>query len=240
MSTRFPEHPFENPRYPLPRLSVEVAVMTIRDGELQVLMVPRSEHARDGRLVLPGTFVTEACAFGDVARQLVMQYVGPGGWAVEQVGVFSEPGRDPRGWAVSTAFLVAMDPRTLDAYVAGRAECHVVSVDPDPDGRGVSLSHYDRRVLAALDHHSIIAEGVRHMRDRIEGSLLPFRFLGEDFTMLELLQVHEAVLGSSLDKSNFRKRMLAKTFPGGLQLQTTGLIEHGPHRPAAVYYLGKS
>ena len=58
MSTRFPEYPFDNPRYPLPRLSVEVAVMTVRDGELQVLMVPRSENPRDGRLVLPGTFDT--------------------------------------------------------------------------------------------------------------------------------------------------------------------------------------
>lgn len=240
MSTRFPEYPFENPRYPLPRLSVEVAVMTVRDGELQVLMVPRSENSRDGRLVLPGTFVTEAFAFGGLARELVMQYVGPGGWSVEQVGVFSEPGRDPRGWVVSTAFLVAMDPRTLDSYVAGRAECHVVSVEADPDGRGVLLSHYDRRVLAALDHQSVIAEVLRHMRDRIDGSLLAFRFLGEDFTIQELLQVHEAVLCSSLDKSNFRKRMLAKTFPGGMQLQTNGQIEYGPHRPAAVYYLGRS
>lgn len=240
MKTRFPEYPFENPRYPLPRLSVEVAIMTVRNGELQVLMVPRSEKSGDGRLVLPGTFVMIARGFDDVARELVLQYAAPGGWDAEQIGAFSGPGRDPRGWAVSTVYLVAMAPAALDTYIAGRAECHMVSVKADPDGKGVSLSHYGRRVIAALDHQSIIADAVRHMRDRIEGSLLPFRFLGEDFTILELLQVHEAVLGSSLDKSNFRKRMLAKTFPGGLQLQTTGLVEHGPHRPAAVYYLGRS
>lgn len=240
MITQFPEYPFENPRYPTPRLTVDVVVMTISNGALQVMLLPQRADRRDGCLVLPSTFVMQPQAFEAVAQELIAHHLGFGGWPVEHVGVFSEPGRDPRGWAVSAAFLVVLDPQAMESCVAGRAECHVVSVEPDRDCGGVLLSHYDQRVLTTLDHQAIIAAAIRHLRDRIGSSLLAFRFLGEEFTMLELLQVHEAVQGASLDKSNFRKRMLASTFPDGKHLSPTGLVECGPHRPAAVYYLGQN
>lgn len=238
MITQFPEYLFENPRYPFPRLSAELVVMTVRDGALEVLMVPAGDKDRRGELVFPGTFLIEEKAFERVAQDLAEE-LGLRPSPAEQIGVFSAPQRDPRGWVVTTAFLIALDCATFDYCVDGRAECHVVSVRVDKDDTWASLSLYDRRVITTSDQAAIIAAAVRHLRDRLDSTRLPFRFLGENFTLLELLQVHEAISGTSLNKSNFRKRMLASTWPGGMQLIPAKLRKPGPHRPAAVFYLGK-
>jgi 8-oxo-dGTP diphosphatase len=77
------------------------------------------------------------------------------------------------------------------------------------------------------------------LRDRLDSSLMPFNLLPQDgFTIFELQKVHEAILGYSVDKITFRKRVLGRLFCDQCRLVKTGLVERGSHRPAAVYRLG--
>jgi hypothetical protein len=77
------------------------------------------------------------------------------------------------------------------------------------------------------------------LRDRLDSSLMPFNLLPEDgFTIFELQKLHEAILGYSVDKITFRKRVLGRLFCDQYRLVKTDLVECGSHRPAAVCRLG--
>jgi len=56
--------------------------------------------------------------------------------------------------------------------------------------------------------------------------------------IFELQKVHEAILGYSVDKITFRKPVLGRLFCDQYRVVKTGLVECGPHRPAAHYRLG--
>ncbi|MCA2230484.1 hypothetical protein LDL49_56250, partial [Nonomuraea sp. NEAU-L178] len=117
--------------------------------------------------------------------------------ALEVIGVYGEPGRDPRGRVVSVAYL-AIAPR-LPEPIAGTdaaGACwmpaeHVLSA----------------RVELAFDHRRILADGVECARVKLEHTALGTAFCGETFTISELQQVYEAVWGVQLDPRNFYRKV---------------------------------
>ena len=72
---------------------------------------------------------------------------------------------------------------------------------------------------------------VKRMRGKLSYSPIGFQLLPTAFTLRNLQQVHESVLGRSLNKDSFRRKMLASG-----ELEATGERQHGvEHRPAELY-----
>jgi len=83
----------------------------------------------------------------------------------------------------------------------------------------------------AFDHHDILGMVVKRMRGKLSYSPIGFQLLPTAFTLRNLQQVHESVLGRSLNKDSFRRKMLASG-----ELEATGERQHGvEHRPAELY-----
>lgn len=223
--------------YPAPHLAVDLVLLTICDGELKVLMGHRDEEPFAGDLVLPGGFVHPGEMLDDTARRVLETKAGLRGIAAEQLYSFSAPGRDPRGWVVSVAYFALTHCERLETAVRKGEALHLVTVRLK-DVHDATLTLDGGVVDSGFDHHAIITTAVERLRGKLEWSMIAFDLLPNEFTLLDLQRVHEAILGHSLLKPPFRQKMLNRRFADGRRLVGTGrLTRTGSHRPAELYKL---
>jgi 8-oxo-dGTP diphosphatase len=216
------KHVYEFPR---PAVTVDIALFTVagelQDLRLQVLLIRRLEPPYKGTWALPGGFVREgedleAAAFRELAEETGVDQV-----VVEQVGAVGTPNRDPRGQTITILYagLAAGDRHTLAA------------TGDSAEARWFSLSGPDDLPPLAFDHADLLKKALDHLRGRISEAPVCFDLLPEEFTLSELQTLVETILGRSLDRRNFRRRVLELGF-----LQTAeGTRRQGAHRPAQLY-----
>ena len=149
---------YQNSSYPKPALTAD-AVLFAKDkrGSLRVLLVERGGHPFLGQLALPGGFANENEPVEETAARELEEETGVHGLPMELVGVFSRPGRDPRGWVVSAAFAaVAAGELPIQAGDdAADAQWYTVTASPS----GLMLSRGERAVPAkdlAFDHAEVL------------------------------------------------------------------------------------
>jgi 8-oxo-dGTP diphosphatase len=94
--------------FPRPGVTADIVVLT-RDPQPEVLLIRRKEDPFAGHCALPGGFLNEDETLADAARRELHEETGVSGVELEQVGAFGDPGRDPRGWTVTVAFLARVD-----------------------------------------------------------------------------------------------------------------------------------
>lgn len=209
-------------------LTVDLVILTLREGRLCVLLVERGEDPFRGTLALPGGFLNHAGEeILDAAhRELREETALTAGWVhLEQLATYGDAGRDPRGRVVSVAHL-AIAPG-LPEPVAGTDAADAVWVPAEAALSG--------EVKLAFDHLRIVTDGIERARTKLESTALATAFCGELFTIAELQQVYEAVWGTELDTRNFyRKVQAVKGFivPDGSGRRSTG------GRPARLYRAG--
>ncbi len=208
-------------------VTVDVVVLTIRDDELQVLLVERGIEPFRGRLALPGGFIREDEDAEPAARRELAEETALGGDSLylEQLRTFATPDRDPRGRVVTVAYLaIAPD---LPVPVGG-TDARAARWQP-------VWSVLSGEVALAFDHLAIVEYAVDRARSKLEYTTLATAFCPEVFTMTELRRVYEVVWGVSIDARNFHRKVTnADDF-----LEPTGerrVQEAG--RPAARYPRG--
>ncbi len=218
--------PEENPHagydpsaFPRPSVTADIALFTVRERTLQVLLVRRKEWPFAGQWAVPGGFVRPDETLEDAARRELAEETGVFDVLLEQLRVFSEPTRDPRTWVITVAFtaLVAGDTLTLRAGTdAAEAAWFRVDAPPSP---------------LAFDHDAILAYAVASLRARLEADLqIAAALLPSQFTLTRMQEVYETISGDPLDKRNFRKWVL-----GTEAVVATGDAQRGAHRPALLY-----
>ena len=208
------------------RIAVDLAILTVREGSLQVLIIARGNKPFAGRPALPGGFVRTGEDLGDAAvRELGEETRLDGGELhLEQFAVYGEPDRDPRGRVVSVAYLAIMPD--LPIPTAGS------------DARSASWRPVDEvRGTLAFDHDRILDDAVERARRRLELTTLATAFCPPAFTIGDLRNVYEVVWGEQLDPRNFSRKVI----------HTDGFVEPTGEkrmpeigRPAALYRRGKA
>ncbi|MFI0775397.1 NUDIX domain-containing protein [Streptomyces sp. NPDC021212] len=209
-------------------LTVDLVILTLREGRLCVLLVERGEEPFLGMLALPGGFLNHAGeAILDAAHRELGEETAldAGRLHLEQLAIYGDVGRDPRGRVVSVAHLAIAPGLPEPVAATDAADASWVPADAVLSGQ----------VRLAFDHSRIVADGVERARTKLEFSALATAFCGELFTITELQQVYEAVWGTELDTRNFyRKVQAVKGFivPAGSGSRTTG------GRPARLFRAG--
>jgi 8-oxo-dGTP diphosphatase len=214
-------------------VTVDVVTLTIRDAELQVLLVRRGVQPYAGSWALPGGFVRpQAGPAGErteedlprTATRELAEEAGPRLRAthLEQLGSYGAPGRDPRMRVISVAYL-AFAPEMPDATPGTDAA----------DARWTPVA--SRNLPLAFDHAQILADGVERARAKLEYTPLATAFVREPFTISELREVYETVWGEKLHPGNFHRKVLS--VPGFVE-STGGQTESGGPRggPRAKLY----
>jgi len=215
-------------------VAVDVAVLTVADNALRVLLVRRSEHPHARRWALPGGFVARRESLDAAAARVLARKAGLEGIFLEQLYTFGAVERDPRTRVVAVAYYALVDAARLAAAArAPAAALATVQVAWAGEAGGVAeVRGPDGAVLPlAFDHAEVLGTAVLRLRGKLDYAPVGFPLLPERFTLRDLQEVHETVLGRPLNRDSFRRRMLASG-----QLRATGDHERDvPYRPAEFY-----
>jgi 8-oxo-dGTP diphosphatase len=190
-------------------VSVDLAVFTLAGRELSVLLRQRADPPYPGFWALPGGLRCPGSSLDSQARALQVGITGvDGGW-IEQLKTFHRPqqldaaghvvvpGRDPRGDVLCVAY-IAIVPAAAAEACAGQKD----GIEQD--------WHPVRRlpVEMAFDHREVVDYAVRRLRSKVGYSSVGFQLLPSEFTISELQHVYEAVLGLSINRGNFWRRVV--------------------------------
>lgn len=207
-------------------VAVDVALLTIRDDRLHLLLVEPDAPHLAGRWALPGRRVRDDESLDDTAHRALAELAGitlPDAH-LEQLRTYGDPTRDPGGRVVSVAYL-ALTPAT-----------------PDPPADRPALFFPVDELRAgqpplAYDHDRIVPDALERARSKLEYTALATAFVQEPFTLGELRGVYEAVWGVPLDPANFRRKVMSAR---GFVEPVAGLARpgRGGGRPAQLYRPG--
>ena len=240
-----PRVPLYSSPFPIFAVTVDLVVLTIRDGVLCVLLVTRGGEPFAGQLALPGGFVLAREDLDEAAARELGEETGielGGALVLEQLKTYGAPDRDPRPERVVTVAYLAVLPKS-GAAVAGSdaAAAHWLPVREVGAGEAV----------LAFDHAQIVADGVARTQAKLEYTALATAFLPPQFTVNALRQVYETVWDTRLDRGNFHRavadarkgfltavegetvkarRFQAQLFRRRQGLEAAGLLDHPVRR----------
>lgn len=200
--------------------TVDVVLLTLQEGALKVALLRREREPFAGVLALPGGYIHagEDADTQDAAMRMLRDKTGIISPYLEQLGTFSGRGRDPRGWSISVVYYALVPPEVIEQ--AAHTEVVMCSID---QLKGLPF-----------DHRQIIEAAVERVRNKSSYSSLPVYLCGETFTLPQLQAVYEALLGETINKVSFRRKI--EEF--GILEPVEGAMETGKaNRPAQLYRL---
>lgn len=204
------------------RVGVDVVALTLapaEDGDEEATPHPQAYlwAQPDGMDRLPGVSLQPDEGPEQAARRVLALIGIPRPRHLEQLASFGDPDRVPGVRTLSVSYLALLPRPSLPA-----ADGH--------GGRWVPVADADPSTGFTWDHGAILTAGLQRVRSKLSYSTIAHGLLPDEFTMTELQAVYEGVLGTTLDKRNFRKRVTSLDL-----LVDTGQLRRGSHRPARLY-----
>ena len=196
--------------YPAPvALATDIVVLTVEAKKLKALTVLRE----DGTKALPGGFVGPDESPDRTARRKLEEKTGLVDLYLEQLATFAEPGRDPRGWIPSIAYIALVPPETRLT---------------DPGAEWIAARGRHR---LAFDHRAILRCALHRLEGKLWWSNIAVGILPGPFTLSAARHTYEAIANTSYDPPTFARDLKAT----GLIEPTGSTTSAGPGRPAALY-----
>jgi 8-oxo-dGTP diphosphatase len=228
-------HGYDPGRYERPSVAIDLILMSVVEGAAIALLARRHEHPHLGAWALPGGFVAIDESLDDAARRLLASKARMEDAYVEQLYTFGAVDRDPRTRIISVAYFALLPPARFAAALKAAPELTLAELAVPWTGEAggtVEACSADGEALPlAFDHADMLGLAVLRLRGKLDYSGVAFALLPDRFTLRALQDVHEAILGTRLNKPAFRRRMLDSG-----RLEATGERETGASfRPAELY-----
>ncbi|MEB3287057.1 MAG: NUDIX domain-containing protein [Vampirovibrionales bacterium] len=204
--------------YETPLVTVDIALFTVSENRLKVLLIQRKEAPYKHSWALPGGFIHVGETLKEAASRRLREETNVSKIFLQQLSAFGKPQRDPRARVITVAYYALVSAEKLDLQAHANAE---------------DIGWFSMLELPELgfDHHDILAAAHSRLKEELQNSDIAFQLLPEKFTLTELQRVYELILEKPLDKRNFRKKIVASEL-----LKDTGETKmEGYHRPAQLY-----
>jgi 8-oxo-dGTP diphosphatase len=198
-------------------VTVDVIIFTLRDSDLQVLLIKRKYPPFQEVWAIPGGFVGIDESLEEAALRELEEETGVRDVYLEQLYTFGEVDRDPRGRVITVAYFALVPAAAIDPHAGSDA------------AETGWWSMYDLPPLA-FDHAEILAYALKRLRYKLEYTAVGFELLPEVFTLSELQAAYEIILREKLDKRNFRRKILDADI-----IEETEMYRTGEGRPAKLY-----
>lgn len=179
-------------KYPHPSVTTDCVIFGFDGTRMKVLLVQRGIEPYKGRWAFPGGFLQMDESAEEGALRELREETGLSGAFIRQFHTFSAPDRDPRERVITIAF-----------YALVRIE-EVTGGDDAADARWFAL---DEVPQLAFDHDQILRTAEQALRQQIHFEPVGFELLPEKFTLRELQNLYEAILGVRFDKRNFSNKI---------------------------------
>lgn len=208
--------------FDVPLATVDMAIFTVNKNILQVLLVKRAEYPAKGCWALPGGFIDlkKDKDLDDTAHRKLKEKTGVDTPYLEQVVTTGSSKRDPRGWSLTVAYLALISSAEITLVCNNKSELVV----------WVPVLEINTNFKLAFDHQSILDSCYDRLRAKVLYTSLPVNLLPNNFTLTELQKIFELILGKTVEKKAFRRRILDANI-----LQETGAMKKGSNRPAKLY-----
>ncbi|ROZ64676.1 NUDIX hydrolase [Kocuria soli] len=195
-------------------LAVSTVIFALKDRALWVPLVRREREPYKGTWALPGGPLSPGRNLPDSALSTLEATTGLTPSYLEQLYAWGNPERSGGdGHVVSVVYWAAL------------------SSTPDQEAKGVAWFPVDGLPSLAFDHAEILDYAVARLRRKVAYSRIAHSFMPETFTLTELREAHEAIVGHPLDPANF-----ARQFRSSPALIDTGRHREGtPFRPPRLY-----
>ena len=205
--------------YEVPLATVDIAIFTVQEGKLQVLLVQRGQHPAKGQWALPGGFVDlkQDENLLATAKRKLAEKTGVLTPYLEQVESVGNGVRDPRGWSITVTYFALLD-------------LNAVTLSTNSPQEQASWHDLDALPTLAFDHQQLLNQCLERLRSKVLYTSIPINLLPELFTLSDLQNLYEVVLGQPLEKKAFRRRMLEANI-----LQETDETRSAGARPAKLY-----
>ncbi len=206
--------------------SVDPVIFTVFDNKLHILVVRRNIEPYNGCWSLPGGLIDvekDMDLISAAARKL-KEKTNVTEHYLEQVATVGNASRDPRGWSITVVYF-ALITRPTDITLSATHGASDVRWEPVVDDN-VSIP-------LAFDHEKLVKIALERLRAKVSYTSVAAHLLAETFTLLDLQQIHEIILGRKVEKKSLMRRYLGS----GLLLKVQGSRHEGRMRPAQLYRL---
>ena len=201
-------------------VSVDCVIFGYDQKELKVLLIKSDLEEFSGLYSLLGDLVRPDEDLDSAPYRVLKNRTGMDDVYLEQVHTFGSIGRHPSGRVITTAYYSLIDITHHNL----RLDHNDLHWHPVNDVKKM-----------AFDHLLILNTCLEQLRNQIMENPIAFNLLQDKFSLRELQEVYEAILGTKLDRRNFRKKIAAKDWLQDLNEMETNLS----HRPGKLYGLKK-
>jgi hypothetical protein len=198
----------------IPHLAYDSVIFGINGRQLKILIL---EYHNTGLFALPGGFVKRHENLNTAVKRGLRERTGLGNIYLEQCYTFGDSDRmradQMRTIIEASGCGPIKDHWMLDRFVtvAYYALINYNEVDPKPDELSDSINWYaiDELPPLIMDHRKIVDKALQTLKDNLDKKLVGMNLLPPKFTMKELQQVYEAILGHKLRRTTFQRKILS-------------------------------
>ncbi|WMX12502.1 MULTISPECIES: NrtR DNA-binding winged helix domain-containing protein [unclassified Aureispira] len=205
-----------------PSVTVDCVVFGLdKSADVRVLLIKRAYEPFKNAWAIPGGFIKENETLDAAAQRELEEETGVRDIFIEQLYTFGSLDRDPRGHVISVAYFALIN-----------LEEHPTSAATDAqDAQWFKLSEVPE---LAFDHAQILDMAIKRLDSKVRYQPIGFELLPDKFTLSELQNLYETILGRALNRRNFRSKILKMGILEQLERQ-----KDVPHRPAFLYKFNK-
>lgn len=198
-------------------IAADVAVFTVDEGELKVLLIKMKKSPYEDHWAMPGGLVGGEESVDEAAIRHLDDKAGLKNVFLEQLYTFGDVDRDPFGRVVSVAYF---------ALIEGQGK----ELKTTSEYQDVAWFPVAEVPKLAYDHKEVLALALERLRAKLGYTNIVCNLLPNEFTLGQMQNVYEVILGKEIDKRNFRKKILSL----GL-VKPVGKKTKDAHRPAELY-----
>jgi len=199
-------------------VSVDCVIFGYEEKQLKVLLIKSDLKEFEGLWSLLGDLVTPNEDLENASYRVLQERTGLRDVYLEQVHTFGNINRHPSGRVITTAYYSLVNIKSHKLQLTHN-ELHWHNV-ADIDSM-------------AFDHKVIVDTCLQRLREKVLEHPVIFNLLPEKFSLRELQDLYQAILGQELDRRNFRKRITLKNW----LVDLNQMEEDVPHRPGKLYKL---
>lgn len=232
-----------------PSVTVDILVISVSskdkdnyrklsDKTMSVLLVKRDTYPFKDMYCLPGGFISMDESLDEAAKRILKQETNIDDIYIEQLYTFGNPNRDPRTRVISTTYVALIDKNKLLNHLNDNTSWFDIEIDNNNytlsnQQDEITFTIKDNQILnnskLAFDHALVIDTGLNRIRNKVEYTDIVFNMMPEEFTLGELQQVYEVILGKKLLDPAFRRIIANKV------VKTNHFKTGGGHRPSALF-----
>lgn len=226
---------------------------SLSDKHFSILLVKRTKEPYKGIWCLPGGFMKDDETLDESAERVLVKETNLHNIFKEQLYTFSTLERDPRTRVISTAYMALVNREKINDKLDLNASWFNIKIEENDDLTRVILENesekidflvseklenkttnkYSYQIIEnnniAFDHPIIIMTAINRMKHKVKTTDIIFNMMPECFTLGELQQVYEVILGKKLLDPAFRRIIANKVE------KTNKIIKTGGHRPSVMY-----